>query len=252
MTTEFITTDKRREIVCLTLSRGKVNAINPELASELLAQLKALEADPSVKSVILSGEGKFFSFGFDLPEMMDWPREKFGPFIYQFSDLLTYMFLYPKPLIAAINGHATGGGCMLAIACDHRIMVGGKTKIALNEVNFGASVFAGSVEMLRFWTGSRDAWKVLSTGAMFVAEDAKAMGLVDSVVTDTDLMPVCQKLASELGANPLPAFRQMKYLLRKPIVEEYAKREWESIERWLDIWYSPETQALARSKVVIR
>jgi 3,2-trans-enoyl-CoA isomerase len=236
----------------LTLSRGKVNAINPELASELLAQLKGLEKDPSVNAVILTGAGKFFSFGFDLPEMMDWPREKFGPFIYQFSDLLTYMFLYPKPLIAAVNGHATGGGCMLAIACDHRIMVEGKAKIALNEVNFGASVFAGSVEMLRFWTGSRHAWKVLSTGAMFVAGEAKDMGLVDAVVPETDLMPTCEKLAAELGANPLPAFAQMKKLLRGHVVHEYSRREHESIEQWLDIWYSPATQALARSKVVIR
>jgi Delta3-Delta2-enoyl-CoA isomerase len=236
----------------LTLSRGKVNAINPELTAELLAQLKALEADPSVKAVILTGAGKFFSFGFDLPEMMDWPRAEFGKFIHQFSDLLTYMFLYPKPLIAAVNGHATGGGCMLAVACDHRVMVQGKAKIALNEVNFGASVFAGSVEMLRFWTGSKDAWKILSTGAMFVAEEAKEMGLVDSVASESDLMPVAEKLAAELGANPHPAFAQMKRLLRGHIVHEYSRREHESIEQWLDIWYSPETQALARSKVVIR
>ncbi len=236
----------------LTLSRGKVNAINPEMVAELKANLKRLESDPETKAVILTGAGKFFSFGFDLPELIDSPREEFGAFIRQFTDLISYMFLYPKLLIAAINGHATGGGCMLAIACDHRLMVSGKAKIALNEVTFGASVFAGSTEMLRFWTGSANAWKILSTGAMFEAEEAKSLGLVQDVVEESALVAASQKVAAEMGEKPTDAFAHIKHLLRRRIVEEFAKHEDRAIEEWLDIWYSPETQAMARSKVVIR
>ncbi len=248
----LISSDKSNSVATLTLSRGKVNAINPEMVQELRAQLEKLEADPETKAVILTGAGKFFSFGFDLPELMDSPREEFGSFIHQFTDLLEYMFLYPKPLIAAVNGHATGGGCMLALACDHRLMVSGKAKIALNEVTFGASVFAGSTEMLRFWTGSANAWKVLSTGAMFVAEEAKELGLVQEVVSESELLGVTQKIAEEMGEKPQAAFAHLKLLCRRRIVEEFAKHEDRAIEEWLDIWYSPETQALARSKVVIR
>lgn len=249
---KLIDLDRQGSLIIITLFRGKVNAINPKMVEELRSQLEKLEADPETKAVILTGAGKFFSFGFDLPEMIDWPRDKFGEFIHRFCDLLTYMFLYPKPLIAAINGHATGGGCMLALACDYRIMVTGNAKIALNEVTFGASVFAGSTEMLRFWTGSANAWKILSTGAMLLAEEAQSMGLVQEVVAESDLAAVTQRIATEMGEKPQAALAHLKLLLRRRIVEEFAKHEDRAIEEWLDIWYSPETQALAKSKVVIR
>jgi len=97
------------------------------------------------------------------------------------------MFIYPKPIIAALNGHTIAGGCMLALACDFRLMVPGKAKISLNEIGFGSSVFAGATEMLRFWVGSAMATEVLYSGAMYPANEAFRLGLVQEVISEENL-----------------------------------------------------------------
>lgn len=116
-----------------------------------------MEADHNLKAVILTGTGRLFSFGFDIPEFLSFSKEAFSDYLTGFTDLYTYLFSYPKPVVAALNGHTIAGGCMLALACDHRVMAAGKGKISLNEIAFGASVFAGYTEMLRFWVGSATA-----------------------------------------------------------------------------------------------
>ena len=107
--------------------------------------LQSLAADPDIRAVILTGDGSFFSFGFDIPEFLSHSKESFSSLLKRFTGLYTYLFTYPKPVVAALNGHAVAGGCMLALACDYRIMVSGKAKISSNEIAFGSSVFAGSV-----------------------------------------------------------------------------------------------------------
>ena len=135
-------------LATVTLSRGKVNALNEPMIEQISGGLEGLENDDAVKAIILTGQGKFFSFGFDIPGFLSYSRDAFTRFVTKFTNLYTYMFLFPKPIVAAVNGHAIAGGCMLATACDHRIMVSGRARISLNEIGFGSSVFAGSVEML--------------------------------------------------------------------------------------------------------
>ena len=88
-----------------------------------------------------------------------------------FIDLYRVLFSFPKPLVAAINGHAVAGGCMLANACDHRVMASGRAKISLNEVTFGATLPAGSAEMLAYWVGSRHAEALALSGRMVDASE---------------------------------------------------------------------------------
>ncbi len=135
----------------------------------------------------------------DIPQIIPYSKEACYDFLIKFTELYTYMFGYPKPLIAALNGHTIAGGCMLAIACDQRIMVSGKAKISLNEIGFGSSVFAGSVEMLRFLVGSRYTSAVLVSGAMYSAEEAASMGLVDQITTEDKLITLAESKALEMG-----------------------------------------------------
>ncbi|MCK4632690.1 MAG: enoyl-CoA hydratase/isomerase family protein, partial [candidate division Zixibacteria bacterium] len=114
----FVNVFKRGEIAIVTISRGKVNAFNGEVVDELRAAFEQLEKDSATKAVILSGSGKFFSYGFDVPEFCDYSREQFEKFLVNFTEFCAYLFPYPKPIIAAINGHATAGGCILAMLCD--------------------------------------------------------------------------------------------------------------------------------------
>lgn len=132
---------------------------------------------------------------------------------------------------------------MITLACDHRVMVAGKAKISLNEIAFGSSVFAGSTEMLRFWVGGANATKILFSGSMYSAEEARSLGLVNEAVIEEDLMDVAFNVASGFASKSPRAFASMKSLLRRNVVEEMRRREEESIEKFVHIWYSDDTWA---------
>jgi enoyl-CoA hydratase/carnithine racemase len=240
---EFIESKISEGIATLTLRRGKVNALNGSVVDQLRGTLKTLENDPAVKALVLTGAGKFFSFGFDVPEFLSVTKEQFTEYVISFTDLYTYIFLYPKPIVAALNGHTIAGGCMLALACDYRVMVSGKAKISLNEIAFGSSVFSGSVEMLRFWVGGANSTAILFSGAMYTAEEAKTLGLVQEVVPEDELMDKADKVATDFASKYPPAFASIKSLLRKNIVKEMRNQESEAIKEFVDIWYSESTWA---------
>ncbi len=235
---DFLSVTMKAGICTLGLKRGKVNALNPGVVNEIHNILNALEHDAAVQAVILTGHGKFFSFGFDIPEFLSYSKEEFTEFVLKFTSLYTYMFLYSKPIIAALNGHAIAGGCMLALACDTRIMVSGKAKISLNEIAFGSTVFSGCTEMLRFCAGSKNAEKVLYSGAMYSAAEAKEIGLVDMVTSADELLEEAVKAASDLGRKSAPAFAGIKSLLRKPVADKMRMTEKLSIKEFVEIWYS--------------
>lgn len=237
----FVKVEIHEGIATVVLNRGKVNALNGEFVDELKECFKALEVNQDASAIVLTGDGKFFSFGFDIPAFLSFTKEEFTNYLINFTDLYTYLFLYPKPVIAALNGHTIAGGCMIALGCDTRVMADGKGKISLNEIDFGSSVFSGSMEMLRFCIGSANAAKVLYSGAMYSAEEAMSLGLVQAVVPEEDLMIQAKRMASDLIPKHMPAFTSIKGLLRKPIAEDMIKREKESIREFVDIWYSEPT-----------
>ncbi len=238
-----VTTSTEGKLAIVTLRRGKVNALNQHVLEELAATFDRLEADDGARAVVLTGAGSFFSFGFDVPELLTYSIEQTRKFLKDFTSLYTRMFLFPKPLVGALNGHAVAGGCMLATTCDRRIMATGKGKISLNEVTFGASVFAGSVMMLVACAGQRNAEEILGTGAMYSAERAVELGLVDRVAGGGELLEAARREALELAGGDPAAFASIKGLLRGPIGEEMRRREPDSIEEFIRIWTSPGTQA---------
>jgi enoyl-CoA hydratase len=172
---------------------------------------------------------------------LSYPKDDFVRYLEKFTKLYTDVFLFPKPVVAALNGHTIAGGCMLATACDFRLMVTGKARISLNEITFGAPVPAGSVEMLRYCVGSRHAQSILYSGAMYSAEQAFELGLVDQVSSEDALAEDARKVAQELAQKDSSAFRTTKHLLRKPVAEQMIKREKDAILEFVDIWYSEQT-----------
>lgn len=228
-------------IAHIVLKRGKVNALNENVMDEFYKCFKRLEINSDVRAIILTGSGNFFSFGFDIPEFLSNSKKEFTNFLIKFADFYTYLFLYPKPVIAGLNGHAIAGGYMLALACDYRIIVAGKAKIALNEIAFGSTVFAGATEMLRFCAGNSNAEKVLYSGSMFSANEALALSLIHKAVPKERLIDSAIKKASDLSSKPSSAFSSIKSLLRKPTSEIMVQKEQASIIELVDIWYSKKT-----------
>lgn len=183
----------------------------------------------------------FFLFGFDVPEFLSYSRKEFSEFLTAFTELYTDMFLFPKPTIAALNGHAIAGGCMVALSCDVRVMVSGKARISLNEIEFGSTVPAGSVEMLRFCTGNKNAATILYSGSMYSAEEAKHLGMVDEIPGEDELLQQAVRHAELLGGKPADAFSATKMLIRNPIADIMKKKESETIKQFVEIWYSDST-----------
>jgi 3,2-trans-enoyl-CoA isomerase len=238
---EFVQVSKEDGIATVALSRGKVNALNEPMIDQINDCFADLENDPRVQAVVLTGKGSFFSFGFDIPEFLTYSKDAFVKFLIKFTNLYSYLFLYPKPVVAALNGHTMAGGCMLASTCDYRVMASGKAKISLNEITFGSSVLAGSVEMLKFCVGSKTAASILYKGAMYSAPEALEAGLIDQVASEEFLATEAEKIAKSLAGREGPAFRSIKGLLRKPVAEEMKKRERDSVLEFVDIWYSEKT-----------
>jgi enoyl-CoA hydratase/carnithine racemase len=200
---------------------------------------------------VLTGRDHFFSFGFDVPALYDHSPEAFTAFVTRFTELYRALFEFPKPVVAALNGHAVAGGCMLAIAADYRIMASGKAKISLNEVTFGAALFAGSLELLERLVGRRQAETVALGGAMYSAEAAHAIGLVDEVVPPEAVLGRALEVASEMAARDAVAYAAIKDLLRRPSAERARRDEAASIRRFVEIWYSPATRERLK-KIQIR
>jgi len=234
---------KTNGIATVTLARGKVNALNEPMVEEIRDKFKALEKDAETKAVILTGRGKFFSFGFDVPEFLSYEKQDFIRYLIKFADLYGYLFLFPKPVVAALNGHTVAGGCMLAAVCDQRVMVSEKAKIALNEITFGAPVFSGIAEMLKFCVGGKNAETILYSGSLYSPQEAMGLGLVDQIASAENLLKEAEKTALDFAQKNAAAFRIIKNLLRQPIAQEIAKRETNSIHEFVDIWYSEETWA---------
>ncbi len=130
---------------------------------------------------------------------------------------------------------------MIATACDVRVMASGRGKISLNEITFGASVFAGCVAMLEHCVGGRNAEKILYSGEMYDAEEARRLGLVEEVAPPEGLMARAEEQARRLAGQDAVAFASIKRLIRGPIADEVRKREADSIREFADIWYSEAT-----------
>ena len=139
---------------------------------------------------------------------------------------------------------------MLALACDHRVMATGKAKMSLNEINFGSTVFAGSTEILRFWVGSAVASDILLSGAMYRAEEAQTLGLVQEVAAVDDVLSVAKKKARNLASRPAHAFASIKSLLRKPVADEMVQREKAAVLEATALWYSDSTRAKLKNIII--
>jgi 3,2-trans-enoyl-CoA isomerase len=239
------------KIAVLTLHRGKVNAFNDSMVEEFQARLDELATDDSARGLVITGHGGFFSFGLDVPDLYPLPKEVFAEFLRAFTHLYAGIYVYPKPVVAALNGHAIAGGCMVVAACDRRLMAEGRAKIGLNEITFGSTVFAGSTEILRACVGQRNAEEILLTGGMFEPGRALTLGLVDRLVAPDDLLPMAVEEAQALASGDMAAFVSMRKLLRGQISETIRSRESDSIREFVDIWYSESTREHLR-KIEIR
>ncbi|MBI5267845.1 MAG: enoyl-CoA hydratase/isomerase family protein [candidate division Zixibacteria bacterium] len=242
----LVNVERLQSTAVVTLSRPPVNAINEQVVAELSQAFRDLERDNTITSIVLTGGGKFFSFGLDVPELYDHTPEQFRSFLISFCALCRQLFLFPKPIVAAINGHAVAGGCVLLLPCDARIAADIPMKVGLTEITLGASLFASTVEMLRYWLTNQHAERLLLVGSMFDAREAQRIGLFDQVVEKTNLQTAALQKAAELATHHGPGYEALRRHIRQPVADRWMAREDISIDEFVSIWYTPETRRKTR------
>ena len=212
----MIETTTHGEVAVLTLDHGPVNALDLELLTAIPDALAATGDAP----VVLTGAGRSFSAGVDLKRIVDGGV----PYAEQFLPALCAAFLavfdHPRPVVAAVNGHALAGGCVLAAACDVRLMSGGT--IGLTELAAGVPFPTVALEVVRHAVGPVVDRLVLTAARLDPAE-AHRVGLVHAVVTE-DLLAAAASSASELARVPAAVYAGAKRQLREPAHERIAAR----------------------------
>ena len=194
-----VRTENRDGILVVTIDRPKVlNALNAQTVEEIYQAFAAARGDDAVKAVIVSGGGeKAFVAGADINELAQKTpitgkeTSERGQFIFSFIER------FPKPVIAAINGFALGGGCELALACHIRI-ASEKAQIGLPEVSLGIIPGYGGTQRMARLLGKGRALELICTGERVSAGEAERIGLVNRVVPAEQLMAVAEELARKI------------------------------------------------------
>ncbi len=187
----------------VTINRPtKLNALNRETIQELHDAFKALDKDKSVKVIIITGSGeKAFVAGADIAEFSDFSEKEGGKLAAKGQKLLfNFVENMKTPVIAAINGFALGGGLELAMACHFRV-ASDNAKMGLPEVSLGVIPGYGGTQRLPQLVGKGIAFEMIMTAGMIDAEKALAHGLVNYVVPQAELLPLCEKLAGKISNN---------------------------------------------------
>ena len=175
-------------------------------------------ADASVKAVILTGSGSSFSAGVDLFRLIKDGPEYATRFLRVLDDFLRAMLTFPKPVIAAINGHAVAGGCVIAATCDHRIMTEGPGRIGIPELAVGVPFPALPLQIMVARVTDGPLRDLVFSGRTVQIDEARAMGLIDEKCPSGMLMDRAHEVAHKLMSIPPGAFALTKEGFYSPIL----------------------------------
>jgi enoyl-CoA hydratase len=205
---ESIKYDVKGSIAYIIMNRPKVmNALNRRTIEELNAAFHAAKEDATVKGVILTGAGdKAFIAGADIAELSTIDGEKAGEFSEKGQETLFFIETLGKPVIAAVNGFALGGGCETAMACTLRIAAE-NAKFGQPEVKLGIIPGYGGTQRLPRLVGKGRALQLILTGDLIDAHEALRIGLVNEVVPAEHLLSRCETLLEQICANAPLAIR---------------------------------------------
>jgi enoyl-CoA hydratase len=193
----------------LTLHRPEqLNALNDELMDSLGEHLLALDQDPAIGAIVITGSDKAFAAGADIAVMADWTYMDVyqGQFITRNWETIRRV---RKPVIAAVAGYAMGGGCELALACDI-VVAAESAQFALPEIKLAMLPGAGGTQRLPRAIGKAKAMDMCLSARMLNAQEADRYGLVSRVVPDAELQTAALKLATQIATYSLPALMAIK------------------------------------------
>jgi enoyl-CoA hydratase len=242
----MIEISERDRVGLLRMCDGKANAMSLDFCELLTERFKQLQASP-VHAIVITGSARIFSAGVDLLRLLDGGAPYIREFLPKLTAMLTLVFSCPKPVLAAINGHAVAGGCVLACAADRRLMGREAGRIGVTELLVGVPFPSAALEIMRCATLPQHFADVIFSGSTFTPAQAVERGLVHETVEDDTLLNDALGCAQTLAALPPPAFALTKRQIRRAYLEQLNLDDSRAdVER---IWTAPETLARIRDYV---
>jgi len=235
-------------IAVLTLTHGKANALDIELCEALTARFQELR-NSDAKAVVVTGQGKIFSAGVDLIRLSEGGAAYVRKFLPALHKLYDTVFYHPKPVVAAINGHAIAGGCVLACCADRRIMTREGGRIGVTEMLVGVPFPALAFEIVRFAVPPRYLSEFTLSGATYETDTALQRGWIDEVAEPGELIEDAIAVAQELALLSPAAFAQTKMQIRQAVTERMAQSGEATDKAVTAIWTAPETLHYIRDYV---
>jgi enoyl-CoA hydratase/carnithine racemase len=232
-------------IAIMELDKQTINALNLQVLQELDAVLEEVRRKPHIRALVLtSANDRFFCIGFDLPELLPLEKKNFAFFLNAYNRLCLRLFTFPKPTITAITGHATAGGCILALCTDFRFMAAGNARLGVNEIGLGVPITYLAYCLLKELGGGRAGRDSMYEGTLYTPEEAQQIGLVDRVVPAPELISEAARTVRRLGNFSHDAFKADKRFRVQAIEADVLLRLDEEEEAFVEQWYAPAARTL--------
>jgi enoyl-CoA hydratase len=226
------------KIAVLTLAHGKANTLDTEFCRAITGEFARLKKSPA-EAVVITAEGPIFSAGVNLIRASQGGAKYLRTFLPALNKMFDAVFNFHKPVVAAVNGHAIAGGCVLAACCDYRMMARGNGRIGVTELLVGLPFPALAFEVMRFVTGPRYFAELIYTGETYLPEAALERGLVHEVVDPAALQERALQSASMLAQLSPPAFQQTKAQMRLGVTDRIKRDGKKTDAAVTRIWTSP-------------
>ncbi len=219
----MVSVEMQGPVAVVRMARGKANALDTGLCRILAAEFGEL-AGRGCRACVLTGHGPIFSAGVDLLRLRDGGPGYLDAFLPALSAAFLAVFDCPVPVVAAVNGHAIAGGCILTCACDHRVMNEAHGRIGVTELLVGVPFPVSALEILRFAVGTRRLTELACFGRTYRAAEAIGLGLIDEAVAEAHVLARAVEVAAELAALPPEPLRHTRRQIRGPALERIAQQ----------------------------
>jgi enoyl-CoA hydratase/carnithine racemase len=221
----------------LTLNAPGKNALGTELMTWLIDELKAAKGEP----IFLTGAGDAFCAGLNLKEVGSLDEHTMVAFLDVLEDMVDTLYNYPGPVVAWINGHAIAGGCVVALACDHRLLKNDpKIRVGLNEVQIGLQFPPKTWKLITHRIAPRSRDRVILEGGLYSPDHAMKLGLVDELMNSEE---EARAYADNIAKAPAAAYAVAKKNLRSHVLTLSKEDRAAFIAEALPRWCAPELKA---------
>ncbi len=230
-------------IATLFLDKPPVNAFDLKLVRDAEACLQEVEKDPAVRAAVITGEGKCFSAGLDLKTVPYYSPEEQRRMVEDLNRTVAWLYGFPLPTVAAVNGHAIAGGFILAIACDYRVGTSSSCKIGVTESRVGIPFPVSTMEVLRAELAPAEARRMTLGGRNMGPEQAMDNGVLDELAPAGRVLERAKEVALEFAELPREGYAKIKHQLRGETLARMEEALRAGSDPLLEMWVAEEGRA---------